>query len=258
MPLRKTQAVVIGRMALGESDRLATFYTREFGKVRGVARAARRPRSRFGSSLELFTQGQLLFFETERSDLARIDAFDILRPFQAVREDLAALAGGAWMVECLGRLSADRDPNAALYGLLVRALRALEGRVSPRRAAFCFTARAVDLLGHRLRLDRCLACGGAAPRPGQGARLAFDLGGLVCQACAGAEPDGLDLSGAAVRGLRRLRTLAWEETLRAPIPARLEAEMADALEAQVARLIGSPPRTARFRAQTRRFSGATP
>ncbi|MEK7362365.1 MAG: DNA repair protein RecO, partial [candidate division NC10 bacterium] len=69
MALRKTQAVVIGRMALGESDRLVTFYTREFGKVRGVAKAARRPRSRFGSSLELFTQGQLLFFETERSDL---------------------------------------------------------------------------------------------------------------------------------------------------------------------------------------------
>ena len=51
MALRKTQAVVIGRMALGESDRLVTFYTREFGKVRGVAKAARRQRSRFGSAL---------------------------------------------------------------------------------------------------------------------------------------------------------------------------------------------------------------
>ncbi len=250
MPLRKTEAVVIGRMALGESDRLVTFYTREFGKVRGVAKAARRPRSRFGSALEPFTQGQLLFFETERSDLARVDAFDIVSSFQAVGEDLERFALGAWVVECLGRLSADRDPSPALYGLLLRTLRALEGRARPARAAFCFALRAVDLLGHRLRLDRCLTCGRPSPFAGRAARLDFTAGGVVCEPCAAYGNDGVDLSRAAVSGLRRLRTLSWGEALQAPLPPALEAEMAGALEAQITRLIGQVPRTTRFRIQT--------
>ncbi|MBI2552879.1 MAG: DNA repair protein RecO [Candidatus Rokubacteria bacterium] len=251
MALRKTQAVVIGRMALGESDRLVTFFTREFGKVRGVAKAARRPRSRFGSGLELFTQGQLLFFETERSDLAKVDAFDIVHSFQAVWEDLERLALGSWVVECLGRLSADRDPSPALYGLLLRALRALEGPGRPARAAFCFAIRAVDLLGHRLRLDRCLECGKPPPFPRGAARLDFAAGGLVCEPCATYGNDGVDLSGAAVGGLRRLRTLSWDEALRIPLPPSLEAEMAGAMEAQMARLIGQVPRSTRFRTQIR-------
>lgn len=252
MPLSKTQAVVIGRMALGESDRLVTFYTREFGKVRGVAKGARRPRSRYGSSLELFTQGQLLFFETERSDLARVDSFDILHPFQPVREDLDRLTNGSWVVECLGRLTADRDPNSALYGLLLRALSALEAGARPQRAAFCFALRAVDLLGHRLRLDRCLQCGKVPTVGMTSAWLDFTAGGLVCEPCAGYGSDGMDLSARAVRELRRLRTRSWEEALGAALPGELETEMTQALEVQITRLIGQPPRTARFRAQTGR------
>ncbi|HWN91251.1 MAG TPA: DNA repair protein RecO, partial [Verrucomicrobiae bacterium] len=80
MAVHRTQAVVIGRRALGESDRLVDFYTRDHGKVRGVAKSARRPRSRFGSALELFTLGELVFFDTGRSDLVRVDHFDIVHP----------------------------------------------------------------------------------------------------------------------------------------------------------------------------------
>jgi len=223
MPLQKTQGVVIGRRELGESDRLVTFYTREFGKVRGVAKSARRLRSRFGSGLELFTQGQLLFFETERSALVQVDHFDIVHPFAGLREDLERLGRGAWVVECLDRLSAERDPHAALYGLLVRALSALEAAPRPARVAFCFSLRSVELMGHRLRLDRCLGCGRSISGP---ARLDFSVGGLLCAACEPRGRDGITLSAPAVRGLRRLRTLSWAEALTVSIPGPLEEEMA--------------------------------
>jgi len=249
MGLQRTQAVVIGRRPLGEADRLVTFYTREFGRLTGVAKGARRPRSRFGSALELFTQGQLLFFETERSQLVRVDHFDLVHPFLAVREHLERLGQGAWAVECLGRLTAERDPHAALYGLLVRTLRALEKIPRPERAALAFALRAVDFLGHRLRLDRCLGCGGpasAAPR------LDFSAGGLLCQACAPVAGDSLPLSGQAVATLRRLRTLGWQELLAMPLSRAVEGEISFAVEAQVVRLMGQPLRTAHFLAQTRR------
>lgn len=249
MGLQRTQAVVIGRRPLGEADRLVTFYTREFGRLSGVAKGARRPRSRFGSALELFTQGQLLFFETEWSALVRVDHFDILHSFLRVQEQLERFGQGAWVVECLGRLTAERDPQAALYGLLVRALSALEEIRRPQRAALAFALRAVDLLGHRLRLDRCLRCGGSA---GATPRLDFTVGGLLCEACAPRAGDALPLSGQTVAALRQLRTLSWEKLLVASLPPSVEAEITSALEAQVVRLVGQPLRTVRFLAQTRR------
>src|SRR5262249_45593729 len=115
MALHRTPAVVIGRRALGESDRIVDFYTPAFGKVRGVAKSARRPRSRFGSALELFTLGELVFFDTGRSELVRVDHFDITEPFVRVREDLERLGQGAWAVECVTHLSADRDPQPELF-----------------------------------------------------------------------------------------------------------------------------------------------
>ncbi|MFQ5898967.1 MAG: DNA repair protein RecO [Candidatus Methylomirabilia bacterium] len=249
MPLHRTQAIVIQRRPLGEADRLVTFYTREFGRLTGVAKGARRPRSRFGGALELFTQGQLLFFESERWELVRVDHFDILSPFLRVRESLTRLGQGAWVVECVARLTAERDPHASLYALLVKALRALERTFRPDRVRLAFMLRATDLLGYRLRLDRCRGCGRP---PGPTPRLDFTAGGLVCGECAWVPGDSVPFSGAAVLVLRRLRTLAWGDLLVAQLSRSVENQIGAALEAQVVRLLGQPFKTPRFLAQTQR------
>src|SRR5258708_10646530 len=108
MALYKTRGVVIGRRAFGESDRLVDFYTRDHGKVRGIARSARRPRSRFGSALELFTLGEMVFFDSGRSELVQVDHFDIVRPFVGVREHLERLGQGASGGEAVSPLCASR------------------------------------------------------------------------------------------------------------------------------------------------------
>jgi DNA repair protein RecO (recombination protein O) len=248
MGLHKTQGIVIGRRALGESDRLVDFYTRDYGRVRGVAKSARRTRSRFGSALELFTLGELVFFDTGRSELVRVDHFDIVHPFVRVREHLERLGQGAWVVECLTRLTADRDPQPALFGLALRSLRALDAGTRPQRVATCFALRAVDLLGHRPRIDRCVDCGRSYPFPG--ASLDVGAGGLLCAGC-GPGSDALELSGAGVGLLKRLRTLGWEEGIRLPLAADLDAELVVTVEGLMGRLIGSLPRSSRFIAQTR-------
>jgi DNA repair protein RecO (recombination protein O) len=250
MALHRTDGIVMRRRNLGESDRIVEFYTHDYGKVRGVARAARRPRSRFGSALETFTLGRLLFFDTGRSELVRVDHFDILHPFVAVREHLDRLGRGAWVLECVDRLSGERDPHPALYGLLVRALRAFEGGAAdPERVAACFALRAVDLLGHRPRIDRCVGCGRDYPFPD--AALDVEMGGLLCRAC-GPAGHGLAVAGTVVGTLKRFRTSRWDEALRVPLAPDLAADLSLLVDAIVVRLAGHPSRSGRFLAQTRR------
>ncbi|HXJ83006.1 MAG TPA: DNA repair protein RecO [Candidatus Methylomirabilis sp.] len=249
MALYKTQALVIGRRGLGESDRLVEFYTRDFGKLRGVARSARRPRSRFGSALEPFTLGELIFFDTGRSELVRVDHFDILHPFRALHEALDRLGRAAWTVECVARLSADRDPHPALFRFLVRALKALESSPRPAWVAACFAVRAVDLLGYRPRTDRCVVCGQLWPFP----QVALDVaaGGLVCGRCRPG-PDAMPLSAATLAAFRRLRELRWEESLRLALAPAQEGDVSRIIEGVMARLAGQIPRSSRFLAQMER------
>jgi DNA repair protein RecO (recombination protein O) len=245
--LGTSAAVVIGSFPLGESDRVVTFFARDFGRLRGVARAARRMRSRFGGALELFTLGQLVFFDTGRSELVRIDHFDVIHPFAALREDLGRIGEAAWVVEVVARTTGERDRQPALYGLLVRTLRALETSVRPARLAICFGVRCLDLLGHRPRLDRCVECGKPYPFP----RPAWAEGGVVCEPCQ-ASADATPIGPATLAAFARLRALRWDEAVATPI-GRPGAELRAVLDTHLARLIGQPTRSGRFLRELRRL-----
>jgi DNA repair protein RecO (recombination protein O) len=255
MGLGTSAAVVIGSFPLGESDRVVTFFSREFGRIRGVAKAARRLKSRFGGALELFTLGQLMFFDTGRSDLVRIDHFDVTHPFAPLRENLETLGEAAWVVEVVGRTTGERDRQPALYGLLVRALRAMEVSARPPRVTVCFGVRALDVLGHRPRLDGCVECGRDYPF----ARPALGEGGLVCEACQpsiGGGPSGsgaVPVAPATVAAFVRLRGMRWEEAVATPI-GRAGPELRAVLDTHLSRLIGQPTRSGRFIREVRRLS----
>lgn len=253
MAVERSSAVVVGRFSLGESDRVVTFFTRGFGKVRGVARAARRLRSRFGSALEPFTLGELVFFDNGRTDLVQIDHFDIVKPFASARDDLERFGQSAWMAECVTRLTADRDPNTGVYALLVRALETVEAGVRPARVALAFGLRYVDLLGHRLRTDACVACG--ATSVVTDGVSAFDVsgGGTVCDTCAGALGGAFVVGGGTLGALKRLRRASWNESMTLPL-GHAERELRTLLEAQISGLIGQSTRSARFLREVSRVS----
>jgi len=73
----KTPAITLKSRKWGEADRIVTFYTIRFGKLRGVARGARRMKSRFGSALEPFVHCDLNLFEKHNDPLYRITQADI-------------------------------------------------------------------------------------------------------------------------------------------------------------------------------------
>lgn len=255
MAVERSPAVVIGRFDLGESDRVVTFFTRRFGKVRGVAKAARRLRSRFGGALEPFTLGELVFFDNGRSELVQVDHFDIVRPFARARDDLGRLGHSAWIAECVGRLTGERDANPALFTALTRALGAIEAGVPPPRVAVVFGLRGIDVLGHRLREDACVVCG-RHDVMGDGT-VAFDVvaGGTVCPPCARALGGVLTVAGGTLGALRRLRRASWPEAMALPL-GRAETELRALLEAHVSSLIGQSTRSARFLREMSRASAA--
>jgi len=173
-----------------------------------------------------------------------VDHFDVARPFRAVREDLMRLGHAAWMVECIARLTPDRDPHAAVYGLLVRALRSLEAGAPSPRVVVAFGVRCLHALGHGLRTDACVACW--TPRDARPWRaIDLDAGGVICPSCAATSPGLAVVAARTVDALARLPIMGWEEAMTAPL-GRVEPDLREILDGQVARLAGTPARVPRF------------
>src|SRR2546425_10137882 len=77
MPLLKTPAIVLKSRKWGDADRIVTFFTLKHGKVRGVARGARRMKSRFGGTLEPFVYCDLVLYEKPGDSLYRVSQTDV-------------------------------------------------------------------------------------------------------------------------------------------------------------------------------------
>ena len=93
MPLKESEAIILRSYPLGEGDRLVSFLSRSTGRLRGVARGARRPKSRFGSTLEPLSHIRIWFYERETRDLVRINQCELIRSFLATQRDYAAGLG---------------------------------------------------------------------------------------------------------------------------------------------------------------------
>ena len=114
--LYTTEALILRTYALGESDRIVVFLTRDRGKRRGVAKNARQSRRRFGGALEPMTHGRVGYVERERRELTFLNYVEPLRsPLAAA--DGEALGYIGYFAELIDEWAPDGDPNETLFRL---------------------------------------------------------------------------------------------------------------------------------------------
>jgi DNA repair protein RecO (recombination protein O) len=204
VPLRECEAFVLQSRPLGEADRIVTFLTRTAGKLRGVAKGARRSRRRFGSSLELLSRVRVTYFERERSDLVRIDGADLLESFYRLQEDPVRGAVLACCAEIADAFTREAQEDEAFFRLLHAVLRAVGGGLHLDWAARYFELWTLRLHGVLPPLDSCSGC--AVDLRSSGGRYDRRSAGLLCGRCRPAS--GLSVPPAALQAARAIFTLA--------------------------------------------------
>ena len=183
MPLVKTTAIILRSRKWGDADRIVTCYTKHFGKIRGVARGARRAKSQFGAALEPFTLCHMNLFEKQGDSLFRISHVDLVTSFQSLRENLELMTSAARMVNVVTAVTPDGDPDPQLFDTLEQGLTSLaEKRSDPAFTALIFQIRLLGMTGFRPQTDHCAACG--KTRLVGEPQFSALAGGLVCPTCA--------------------------------------------------------------------------
>jgi len=159
MPVKESEAIVLRGFPLGEGDRLVSFLDRQSGRMKGVAKGARLPKSRFGSTLELLSYIRIWYFERETRDLVRINQCELIESFMDVQSDYASGVALALVSEITEAVLGEKEPADPQFRLLLLTARAIRTHgASPAVLAY-FTLWTARLGGWLGSLDRCSRCG---------------------------------------------------------------------------------------------------
>lgn len=229
MPLIKTPAIILKSRKWGEADRIVTCYTLQIGKVRAVARGARRMKSRFGAALEPFTSCHLNLFEKPGDSLYRVSQVDLVEPFSCFRENLQRMTAAARMVNVVAAVTPDGDPESHVFETLEQGLRSLTVSEDPVFTALLFQIRLLGLTGFRPQTDHCAACG-KTTLIGQ-PQFSPTSGGLVCGSCAARQAARCTtLSRGSLAFLQQALRLPPRLVLRLKAAGQVRAEVEEAIE----------------------------
>ena len=221
-----TRGVILRTYRIGETSKVVVCYTRDYGKVRLVAKGARKIGSRFGAALEPMMVSGVVFYLKEARDLHLLTAADIERDDVALRRDPVRMAYGSALVELVDRLVPEREPVPGLGEALEAGLRAAARAPEEDLDALLwrFAMAIARRLGYEPRTDRCVVCDGP---PGTEPRFSPRLGGAVCPECMSCgAAEGAARGEVAVLALRLAR---GERIGSAGLPASLRDKVTDVL-----------------------------
>jgi DNA repair protein RecO (recombination protein O) len=122
MPVRVSEAFVLRTYPFKEADLVVSFFTRDQGKLRGIARRARRPKGGFGSGLERLTQVRVSYFQRENRELVTLDNCELIRSQFDLSSNYEAGIGLDYIAEVAEHLLPSAETNERFYRLLAAVL----------------------------------------------------------------------------------------------------------------------------------------
>jgi DNA repair protein RecO (recombination protein O) len=217
----RLEAVVLRHADWGEADRLLNLYSRERGKVRAVAKGARRIKSRKAGHLEPFTRVVLQL--AKGRDLPIITQAEAQDTYLPLRENLLLTSYASYVVELLDRFTYEEESgNYSIYHLLVETLGRLSVEADPWTALRYYEIHLLDFLGFRPQLFECANCGGEVEAVDQ--FFSPVAGGVLCPRCGTGLPGAWPISMDALRYLRHFQRSDYAGAQRAQPSPEVRAE----------------------------------
>jgi DNA repair protein RecO (recombination protein O) len=218
----RAEAVVLRHSDWGEADRLLTLYTREQGKLRALAKGARKINSRKAGHLEPFTRVKLQL--ARGRDLLIVTQAEMIEAYPPLREDLGRMGQASYVIELLDRFVPNEEIAVpSLYRLLTETLSRLAVEADAWLPVRYYEMRLLDFLGFRPQLFECVNCGREILPEDQ--FFSFGAGGVICPRCGEGLKGLRKISIEALKYLRHFQRSAYREAQRAHPDADTRREL---------------------------------
>lgn len=209
VPTLRSEALVLRSVDFSEADRILHLLVPEVGRLTAIAKHARKSVRRFGGTLDLFNRLEVQIARGRGASMSRLDRARLIHSYAPLRTDPARFALGCYLLEMLDRMAPEdgsRTDVKRLYHFAIAALDWLASRPPTRQVRIFLELRALDALGLRPELARCVRCG----REPLGGAVDFHVpdGGPLCGSCAARREDLLRVHRGTLRALEQ--GLSWD------------------------------------------------
>jgi len=196
----RTTAIIFNSIDYGESDRIITFYTSDFGKLKGIAKGARRSQKRFLNALEPFSFSQIIFSKRESNSLVLIENCDTSNHHTGIRENLDKTLVSSYIIELTDKFTHEGKKDTDLFQLLQRFLYIIDTEHISEALIRFFEIRLLKLSGYEPILDRCMHCNKPVSHT-ETYQFVPSKGGIKCKTC---HQNGLESFPVSVGTLKTL------------------------------------------------------
>ncbi len=215
--LTKDTAICIRTTDYSETSQIVTLFTRTTGKISTIAKGSKRPKSAFDGPLEVFSHGQIVFFDSSREKLATLAEFQQAPAFSCKADNLFALNCCLFGAELVNSLTHDYDPHPELFDSFLQFLHDTNEGQKAMTLLILFQLTLLREIGLIPILNACANC-----KTSHGPRVtshefyfSSSANGLICGDCEASFPDKIKLSKNAADCLANAKLLkgAEEKTL---------------------------------------------
>lgn len=195
----KTEAIVLRRVPYGEADLIVTFFSRDRGKMAGIAKSAKKSIRRFGGAFEPGTLAEISYTERGGTNLANLSEAKVLRPMNGAMKTLSRIETATRAIELALVFLQDHQPAQDKFEILNRRLEYLCGNNPSATDSASFDVEWLRLAGFGPNISGCTVCdeNGAA---NERWKFGLDQGGLLCGECSERIANCVNLGESAARG----------------------------------------------------------
>ena len=218
----KTEGIVLKNFDFRETSRIATFFTRDFGKVKGILKGIRKDPKKFGSSVEKFSVNDIVYYRYRNSDLHLISHCDMKDFYSGLRQDLERMTAASYASELIDTLMPVEEQNLEIYNLMQAFLNGLQSTQDVSKLVQTFQIKILSLSGFQPHLETCVSCRkNVEDKP----RFSLRLGGLLCGVCKDSAGEATPISLGAVASILHIQRNNWDAALRLGMAPFIKKEL---------------------------------
>lgn len=156
----KTEAVVLTKMDYGDTSKIVSLYTRDFGKISAIIKGARSPKSKIGMVVDPLNYIQVVVYKKDTRELQIVSTADLVTHFTSIKEDLDKLKYSQAILELLKNLTMEHEANERLFKGVIKILTLINSKAEHPAILFGrFFMFFLSELGYEIQLEKCAVCG---------------------------------------------------------------------------------------------------
>ncbi len=152
-----TDSIILRSRKQGDTSKIVTLYTRDYGLVDVIAKGARQQKSKFGAALEPFSCSKIVFYKKEHTNLYLLSSAEVISPLRKISADLEHIEAATRIAELIIRSQHDEEKHFVLFDLVYRTLVLMDANSSAEAIAsilFAFYLRYSQLSGFAIEMTK--------------------------------------------------------------------------------------------------------